>query len=186
MTALHDLGPATTQLRSRWWLFVILGALLLVLGFLALANQFTATVASVYYIGVLMLTAGIAQIIHSFNVRGWGSFAFWLLGGLVYAVAGVSAFYNPLLAASVFTLVLAVTLVLAGLMRLTAGLQHRDEKGWGWIVTSGAVTLLAGIVIALGWPVNTLWVLGLILAVDLTMQGAALVAFGVGLKSGTR
>jgi uncharacterized membrane protein HdeD (DUF308 family) len=51
-------------------------------------------------------------------------------------------------------------------------------------VFSGLITLLAGIVLAIGWPFNTLWVLGFVLAIDLTMQGAALVAFGFGLKRG--
>ncbi|MCY1305571.1 hypothetical protein D9M70_553850 [compost metagenome] len=43
----------------------------------------------------------------------------------------------------------------------------------------GLVTLAAGLIIAAGWPVNSLWILGLFLAVDLVMQGLSLIAFGV-------
>jgi uncharacterized membrane protein HdeD (DUF308 family) len=38
----------------------------------------------------------------------------------------------------------------------------------------------------LGWPVNSLWVLGLILAVDLILQGWAWIAFGLGLGAAAR
>lgn len=182
----HSLGSGISELRSKWWLFMLLGVALLILGFVALSNILVATVASVFFVGVMMMAAGIAEIIHAFSLRSWGSFALWLLSGLVYAVGGLLAFYNPLLAASVLTLILAATLVAAGVLRLWVGFQSRPEKGWGWVVFSGVVTLLAGIVVAIGWPVNTLWVLGLILAIDLTMQGAALVAFGFGLKSSAR
>ena len=180
----ENVGSGTPELRSKWWLFMLLGVALLVLGFIALSNILVATVASVFYVGVMMMAAGIAEIIHAFSVRTWGSFALWLLSGIVYAVGGFLAFYNPVLAASVLTLLLAGTLIVAGILRFWVGFQSRPEQGWGWVVFSGLITLLAGIVLALGWPFNTLWVLGLVLAIDLTMQGAALVAFGFGLKRG--
>ncbi len=47
-------------------------------------------------------------------------------------------------------------------------------KGAGWIMFAGAITALAGLTIAAGWPVNSLWILGLFLAIDLLMQGWAL------------
>ena len=62
------------------------------------------------------------------------------------------------------------------LIGCTAGL--RPIKGWGWIALGGLVTLLAGLVIMAGWPVNSLWILCLFLAIDITMQGLALIAFG--------
>jgi len=33
-----------------------------------------------------------------------------------------------------------------------------------------------------GWPINSLWILGLFLAIDLMMQGISYIAFGLGLK----
>lgn len=63
------------------------------------------------------------------------------------------------------------------------GFRLSPLGGWGWIVIGGLVTLIAGLVIAAGWPVDSLWILGLFLAVDLVMQGLALIAFGVLVKS---
>ena len=50
------------------------------------------------------------------------------------------------------------------------------------MVAGGVITLLAGIVIAIGWPVNSLWILGMFLAIDLIFQGWSFVAFGLALR----
>lgn len=174
----NAIGP----MRAKWGWFVALGVLLLVFGGIAFGNLFVATVASVYVIGWLMLMAGIVEIIHGFGVKTWGRFFYWLLSGLLYAVAGFFAFYNPLLASTVLTFLLAVALIASGLLRVWVGYQHREQKGSGWIITAGVVTALAGVIIAIGWPVNSIWVLGLFLAIDLVFQGWTFIAFGLALK----
>lgn len=168
--------------RDKWGWFVALGVLLLVLGGIAFGNLAVATAASVFFVGAMMLTAGIIEIIHAFGVRTWERFFFWFLSGLLYAVAGFFAFYNPLMASSVLTLLLAVALVASGALRVAFAMSHKTAKNWGWIVAAGVVTALAGLVIAIGWPLNSLWVLGMFLAIDLIFQGWAFVAFGLALK----
>ena len=176
------LKVAIGQTRAKWGWFVALGVLLLIFGGIAFGNLVIATVASVYLVGWMMLFAGVVEIIHAFGVKTWGRFFYWLLSGLLYAVAGFFAFYNPLLASAVLTFLLAVALVASGVLRLWVGYQQRAEKGSGWIIAAGIVTLLAGLVIAIGWPVNSLWILGLFLAIDLVFQGWAFIAFGLALK----
>jgi len=56
-------------------------------------------------------------------------------------------------------------------------------KGRGWLIVSGVLTLILGGIIAAGWPVNSLWVLGLFLAIDLLFAGIAYVGFGTALRS---
>jgi uncharacterized membrane protein HdeD (DUF308 family) len=183
MTLSSDaLRDAIGQTRAKWGWFVALGVLLLIFGGIAFGNLFIATVASVYVVGWLMLMAGIVEIIHAFGVKTWGRLFYWLLSGLLYAIAGFFAFYNPVLASAVFTFLLAVALIAAGLLRIWVGYQHRAEQGSGWIIAAGVVTTLAGLVIAIGWPVNSLWVLGLFLAIDLIFQGWTFIAFGLALK----
>ena len=59
----------------------------------------------------------------------------------------------------------------------------RPAKSWGWIVAAGIVTILAGLVIATGWPVNSLWVIGLFLGIDLLFQGWSYIAIGLALRA---
>jgi uncharacterized membrane protein HdeD (DUF308 family) len=183
-TARSGFDPeARSELRSQWGWSVALGIALLVLGLLAFANLVMATVVSVLYVGVLMLIGAVAQIIHAFRVKRWGGFFFWLLSGLLYGAAGILAFYNPVLAAAALTLLLAAALIASGILRIVSSFRLRPETGWGWLLASGVITLIAGIVVAIGWPVHTLWLLGLVLAIDLTFQGVAAIAFGLALKA---
>jgi uncharacterized membrane protein HdeD (DUF308 family) len=82
----------------------------------------------------------------------------------------------------VLTFVLAIALVAGGIFRIWVGFSARPQTGWGWIVAAGVITLLAGIVIAMRWPVNSLYILGLFLAIDLTFQGWSYIAFGMALR----
>jgi uncharacterized membrane protein HdeD (DUF308 family) len=168
--------------HARWGWFVGLGILLLVLSALAFANLLAATVVSVYYLGMLMLFGGVVYLVHAFQLRGWDHSLPWILSGILYTLAGIFAFMNPILASAALTLMLALALVIAGLMRIWVGRRMKPAKGWGFILLSGIVTMFAGFVIALGWPVNSLWILGLFLAIDLLFQGWTLIAFGLGLR----
>ncbi|HBT69073.1 MAG TPA: HdeD protein [Agrobacterium sp.] len=180
----HSLNaPGFSPLRAKWGWFLALGLVLLAFGVIALGNLLVATVASVFYVGVMMLMGGILQLFHAFQVKGWESVLFWTLSGLLYAIAGVIAFQNPDLTAAVLTLLMAVSLVIAGIFRLVVGFRLKPATGWGWVAVAGAVTALAGLVIAAGWPVNSLWVLGLFLAIDLIMQGFAMIALAMAMRT---
>lgn len=176
-------GMPTSSLQSKWIWFVGLGVLLLACGLIALGNLLLATVVSVYYVGMLMLAGGVIYLVHAFQMRGWDHVLFWALSGLLYVLAGICAFINPILTSAALTLFLAVALLIAGVFRIFVGMRTKPAKGWGWIVASGVITALAGFVIALGWPVNSLWILGLFLAADLILQGWTMIAFGLGIRN---
>lgn len=170
------------ELQSRWGWFVALGVALVVMGCIALLNTLAATVASVWVIAALMMAGGVLQIVHAFGVRTWSSFLWWLLAGIVYAVGGFFALVAPLAASAILTILIAGFLIAGGVMRILAGMRAKADRNWGWIVFSGAVALVAGLLIAVGWPVSSLWVLGTFLAVDILMQGWAMIAFGLALR----
>lgn len=175
--------PAYLEVRSRWAWFVGLGVAFLGLGALALTSLSAASLAVIMYIGALMVLGGIAQIVHAFRVSMWSNFLAWLVSGLLYLTAGVIAFFNPLAAMAAMTILFAASLFVAGVLRISVGFETQPEKGWGWIVATGILTLIAAAVIVTGWPANTPFLLGLVLAFDLIFQGAAFIAFGMSLKN---
>ncbi|MGG4776139.1 HdeD family acid-resistance protein [Alcaligenaceae bacterium 429] len=169
-----------SQLRPGW--LMGLGAAFVVLGLIAFIYVVGATLASVLFIGVLMAIGGALQIVHAWSCKNWRSFLFWSLSGLLYLVAGVIAILNPLVGAEVLTLVFGASLIASGFFRLWVWLQNRTQAGGGWIAWSGLLTLVVGLIIAAGWPTNSLWVLGLILSVDLLFQGWSMLLLGMALK----
>ena len=176
--------PASTlePLRSKWGWIVALGIVYVVAGFIALGSVVTATVASVFVVGIMMLVAGVAEVINAFQVKTWGRFLLWLLLGVLYIVAGFLTFENPLLAAALLTLLLGAALVASGIMRIGLGFGMKEATPWIWVALSGLITFLLGLVILAHWPVASLYVLGILLGIDLILAGAGWIGTGLGLK----
>src|SRR5262249_51633874 len=114
-----------------------------------------------------------AQVVQSFKSARWKSVLLHVLMALVYLAAGIMIVIRPLLASLALTWTLAVMLIAIGVMRLVVGVQHRGTQGSGWAVFGGIVTALLGLMILAKWPTDALWVIGLILAVGLIVNGWA-------------
>lgn len=185
LTPTADLPDALRALGARWGWFVGLGIVLLVLGLIAAVYVISATLVSVLYVGILMLIGGVSQLIHAWRVdKGWPGFVFWSLSGLLYLAAGILAIAHPIAGAAILTLVLGATLIAAGAFRLWVWFNNRGQAGWQWLAFSGLISLVAGLLIAAGWPENSLWILGLLLALDLAFQGWTLLFLGMALRRG--
>ena len=172
-----DLAP----LRDKSGWIVALGVVFVIAGFIALGSMFLATVASVLIVGLMMIIAGIAEVYNSFQIKSWGKFLFWALLGVLYIIAGLLTFENPLLAAAVLTLLLGAFLAASGAMRIFLAFNMKREAPWIWVAVSGVITLLLGLLILARWPVNSVYILGLFLAIDLIMAGASWIGLGAGL-----
>ena len=98
------------------------------------------------------------------------------------ALAGILAFLNPLLTSSFLTLLLSISLLVVGVTRLAAGIALRPAASGTWLMIGGATSLLAGILVFAGWPANSLWIVGLLLALDLFLHGSALAIFALTLR----
>ena len=171
-------------LRAKWGWIVTLGAVYVIVGFIALGSVVVATVASVLVVGVAMIVAGIAEVINAFQVKNWGKFLLWALLGVLYVIAGFVTFENPLLAAALLTLVLGTSLVASGIMRIILAFSMKRETPWIWVAVSGIITLLLGLLILAHWPINSVYILGLLLGIDLIIAGAGWIGIGLGLRRG--
>ncbi|RZN13157.1 hypothetical protein CWO91_00830 [Bradyrhizobium genosp. SA-3] len=176
------LGSGIAALHAKWGWIVALGVIYLVAGFVALGSVVMATVASVIVVGAMMIVAGAAEIIGAFQMKSWGKFLIWALLGVLYVIAGFLTFENPLFAAVLLTLFLGASLIASGVVRLFLAFSMKRESPWVWVALSGAITLLLGLLIVARWPVNSVYILGLFLGIDLIMAGAGWISLGFSLK----
>ncbi len=181
------LNPTTFEselepLRAKSGWIIALGIVYVIAGFVALGSVVFATVVTVFIVGVMMLIAGVAEVINAFQVKSWGKFLLWLLLGVLYIIAGFVTFENPLFAAALLTLMLGFALVASGIMRIILAFSMKEGAPWVWVLLSGAVTLLLGLVILTHWPVSGLYILGLLLGIDLIFAGTSWIGVGFGLR----
>ena len=178
----HNLGSAIAALRPRWGWCVALGVGLLAAGIVALLSVVAATVVTVWWVGAMMILGGVIEIVHGFGMKGWGRAVLWTIIGALYVFGGFFAMLNPILASAVLTLILAVALLIAGIVRVILGFHLKAVQHGCWIVISGVLTWLFGLIILLQWPVSSLYVLGIILGFDLIQTGMGWINLGFFLK----
>jgi len=172
-------GPKPKGSGAGW--LIALGVALIALGALAFFNLPAATEVSVYAIGILMVVAAALQLAGALATFNWSGV--WLvLGSLLYGAAGVLVLANPTLGAKALTLALAFSLIFSGATRIAWSIALRALPGWGWLTASGVVSILTGMVFVAGWPADSVYLLGMVLAIDLTFQGASAVGWGFTLR----
>jgi uncharacterized membrane protein HdeD (DUF308 family) len=165
----------------HWWWFALLGIVMVAGGTFMLGNLAAATVVSTIFIGATFVVLGAFQIVKAFSTKDWSGTALSAVLGILYLLAGIVLWSNPVAGAQSLTLLLAAMLVGSGAVRLWLAYQHWHTMG-GLLTFSGIIAILAGLVIFAGWPASSIWVLGLCLAIDVLFQGFAWLMFGFALR----
>jgi uncharacterized membrane protein HdeD (DUF308 family) len=178
----QSVGIELAPLRAKWGWIVGLGVVYVVVGFIALGSIVAATVASVLVVGVMMIIAGVAEVINAFQIKSWGRFLFWGLIGVLYIIAGLMAFDDPFLVATVLTLFLGAALIASGVLRLFLAFSMMRESPWIWVAISAIISIVLGLLILAHWPINSVYILGLFLGIDLIMAGAGWIGMGLSLR----
>ena len=158
--------------RSIWWLVLIRGILAVVFGVLALALPTVALLALVFTFAAYAIVDGVANIAHSFRVRGqdarWG----WLLAqGIVSVIAGIVAFIFPLTAGFVFGLwalvIIGIYAIMMGISGIpaSASIAAGGSRVLGYVlailsIVAGIVILIVAVVSPLAGILNLIWLVG--------------------------
>jgi uncharacterized membrane protein HdeD (DUF308 family) len=169
-------------LRRQGWLFLVLGLVAVLAGLLAISSAFVATLATVVFFGVLLVVAGLAEVIHAFLVRNLRSFALHVLAAALYLIVGVFMLEDPLHGAKLLTLLLAASFLVGGLFRILLSLAGQFPA-WPWVLLNGVIDLILGILIFSGWPEVSFWVIGLFVGIDLLLHGWSWVILALSLRT---
>lgn len=177
------LTEEATRLQRFWGRFLALGIVQIVVGILAVSFAFSATLASVVLLGILLLIAAGAQLAAAVWAWDWRGFSLFLLVGLLYAVAGFLMLQHPVHAAEALTLMLAAALLVGGMFRMVVAVTERFTAR-GWVLCNGVLSLLLGLLIWQQWPWTGRWVLGMFVGMDLIMNGTTWSIVAVAMRHG--
>jgi uncharacterized membrane protein HdeD (DUF308 family) len=170
-------------LSRNWGWLLALGILMIILGAFAIAAPYGATLAVQFALGWILVIGGIAEAIHAFMARGWGGFLLELLSAILYVVVGVLLLTNPVGGALALTIVLAVFLIVEGIFKIMMAMRVRDHRGWGWLLASGVLSVILGVLIWAEWPASGLWVIGLLVGIQLLFTGWSLVMLALAARA---
>ena len=175
LTDMHRGIRAT--LKKHWWLLMVEGVVLIVLGVLAIAYPFVATIAVDLYIGWLFLIAGVVGLIALFATEDIAAFLWTIVTAALAVVLGVLLIWKPAEGAMTLTFALTAFFFAEGLFQVITSIAYRKAmpSSWFWLLASGLCDLLLVAVIVAAWPLSAAWTLGLLAGVNLLTSGLAIV-----------
>ncbi len=172
-------------LGSLWWLPLIRGILLCLLGGYALFRPGLTMVALAQVVGIFAIVDGILSLIAGIkgNIpsRGWV-----IVRGVLEILVGAFVFANPLIVAGVtgtfLVSVLAFSAIISGALEIVAAIQDRKQiEGEGWLILGGAMTVLFGVVLLIS-PLSFGLFMVRVLGAFAIFSGVSLIVFAFRLR----
>ena len=141
--------------------FLVLGIVQIVAGMLVAGLAFAG--------GLLLITAG-AQVAAALLAHDWGGFFLFLLLGVLDVTVAFLSLRQSLLLAERLNLVVAAAYPIGSVLRIVVAVVE-DCSSWRWLRMNGMITMLVGVAIWGPWPESGRWTLGLLIGVDLVVNG---------------
>jgi len=162
---------------TRWC-----GIALFVAGILALLSPLYAGLSLTIIVGALLLVGGASQLILVFQAGSVGEGILMLLLGVLWLIAGGYFVSQPVSALAAMTLFLAAYFIATGIIEIIGAFGARPQAGWGWLLFSGIVSAVLGVMIWRQYPLSGAWAVGILFGVRMIMSGSALMAIGAAVK----
>lgn len=158
-------------LQKHWQLFLAEGIFFIFLGLCAIVIPQVFTVATVIFLGWILLFGGMVQVGRSFMFSGMPGFGWWLFMGILQIVIGYLFITRPVAGAVTLTMLLTVFFALEGIAKISIALMMRPLPNWGLILFSGLTALIFALVIWISWSESAQWLLGLFLGINMLFLG---------------
>jgi uncharacterized membrane protein HdeD (DUF308 family) len=144
-------------------------------GVVALVFPMASSLAVAIMIGILFLMGGAVMFFAAFAFHGAGPFFGSLLIALLTLGCGAFLLRNPDVGLMAVTIALAVVFIIEGTFHMTMAFELRPTPGWGWALMSGLTSAALGVMIAMGLPDTSAFMLGIVVGVDFLSSGLSYV-----------
>ena len=170
---------------SEWTRWLVAGLLSFALGLVALGNAVAVSIGIVWVTGSMLLLAGSTQAVLGFSDSGFGNKVLSVMLGVLMAMLGISFMRNPLEGTMSITAVITLVIASAGVLRLIWAFRMR-QSGYFWMMLfSGSLSiLLAGFILA-NFMQTSERLLGILLGIELLLNGVALSVLALFLRAYT-
>jgi uncharacterized membrane protein HdeD (DUF308 family) len=170
-------AAVSAAIHRHWGLFLLEGILLIVLGSFAVLVPAVASVAATIVFGWILLLSGLIGLVATLRARQAPGFGWSLLSAVIGIAAGIILLAMPLQGTLSLTAVLIAFLLIEGVASILYALEHRKGSSgrWSWMLASGIVDLVLGLILLAGLPGTAVWALGLLIGINMIFGGWALV-----------
>ena len=174
-TAGQEMRPVT----SLWWLPMLLGVVALGVGIFFVVSPHETLSTFTAIAGIFVLLDGVIAIIASIFGSGEGRGLLALIG-VLSVIAGLVLIKKPFETLVVFTLIVGVWFVVAGIVRAVSAFGTPEGRGESLLIA--LIDLVAGVVI-LAWPDLGLATVAVIIGIVLILRGGLFIVAGWQLRT---
>jgi uncharacterized membrane protein HdeD (DUF308 family) len=163
----------------NWWLFVILGAVCIITGILAIVWPGLTLLTLGILAGIYLMVAAIMEIIDAITGDPGGR-ALSAILGIISLIAGLIFIRRPGESLLAIVIVAGIFLISEGVIRVVRAFSGPGTRWWG--VAAGLFDAVAGIII-LAWPGIGLVTLAVFFAVTMVVRGALAIVLGLKIRN---
>lgn len=174
-------GAGVKPMRDHWLLSFFEGVVLVALGAIAIMVPQFATFSVTVLLGWIFLISGGMGLVTTLWARHAPGYRWSLVSALLGIGVGLVLLAWPVSGAVSLTLLLVVFFAVEGLASVMYAFEHRRQLSGrsGWMFASGIVALILSALIFTGLPGTAEWALGLLVGINMTIGGLALVAMSL-------
>jgi uncharacterized membrane protein HdeD (DUF308 family) len=187
-TPLETAKERTSDVISRlWWLILLRGILLLVLGLYALARPGMTLVVFTQVLAVFVLADGVLALLA--GIFGWTESRLWMIvRGALAILVGVFVLGHAavvgMIAATILVFVFAFQAIVGGVLEIVVAIRERKEiEGEGWLIVGGVLSIIFGLIL-LASPLMSSLILIRILGAFAIVFGVALIVNSFRVRAG--
>jgi len=161
---------------------LLTGILMIALGVVAIVLPFVATMTLALFAAVVLIIAGAMHIIHAVEAHGSKGWVLRLLGGVLYGLAGLLLLAAPMRGILTLTVLLSALFILGGINKIVLAFHLRRIARWGWLLFSGVLSTVVGVLLWSGLPGTAVWAIGLLVGIELIFNGVSMTTFALSVR----
>lgn len=157
--------------HSKW--YIGQGALMMAAGIVGLLFPVISSLAVIYILGWLVIASGVLQAISLIGARYVPHFWLQLVASALSLVIGLLLIRNPGGGLVALTLLMIVFFIVGGIAKVVLALTLRPFPKWSWILASGVIGIVLGVVLFAEFRAMAPWLLGFLVGIQLFSEGGA-------------
>ena len=157
----------------------LIGTVLTLLGCLSFAAPSVAGTWVIGMLGVVLLIAGITQLITFWWAERRLQKISPLIIGLVSVVSGGGLLTEPWIGSKMVILVMSIFFVISGIWKIINAFSYRPAKGWLVLLVSGVIACILGYWLYTRTPEEALDIVGILAGIDFFLTGISMLAVAI-------
>lgn len=165
------------QIFRKWWVILIQGILLIILGFFIFNNPVAVLAGLSVWVGLLVLAAGLIGISSWLMAEKLERDGTSLVWSIVTVVVGILMIKNVIATMVTISVLFGLWMLVTGIWLSKTGWSLKDKSSLGWVlVIVGVFSIIAGVMMIFNVGVGATGI-SILLGLQVLLAGIAFVIF---------